>query len=995
MSNSANPNGYIPIVFTYGGTALGSYGNVLDTFFVTLPGGAGVQLGPDQFYGYTAGTGSQLTLGTSISLQDAATPIGGLLPTNASNNSNLSQAFENWAASQAASTGQDNYANLYLNLYTGGRVYLSNGNLGLGPTGEPVPASPGDPAYGQLYELFEPYIAAQVNSTTIPGNGADISDIDWFSFPISLKSWYYDFGNPSGTSLTTSVSGVTTEENGGDGTAIAQALAVAGPPTNAYPNASLPSSGGSTAATRLVGPPSAAAGSYFSDPATNPFPYSYFDNYLTYLAESQGSQSSLFSLSGSFSGVGSSPSSANDLPQTFKFDVDFSAINTQTATYPSGSVIQITPESSIILQGYTEASDGTPILGSPSDPFTLTLPWAVGSTTYGLQSNPSATAANNALVATPLVGGLGWLGQSTTQTAASGTYSPLVPVALNSKGATISPGTETGDTQLQLVFSVNIAPLAGAAQLDNLLANQAVSLSDPGVMVTENAVFVVPSTDQHQAVPLTIQSNGSGQITSITVNDLAANSYVTQGVTWTIPAQSTGLDNTQAFTVSLDVEPALRDAFVLNSATYPEPPASLSLSVGPSGSPPSSVSLTVETAGLASPGFTPDTSWTTLSQPAGIYGANSGYTISGISGANSGFNQSYVSLENDVFGWAVGDLLAALNTGLVGSPVIDPTTDQPIGESSSNWFTSTTNPYVNGLWGEDAWEQPDGSPFMFNGEPIDDFWNTWAYDLQGLTDAYGFAFSDRFAEGILLSFNPPPPNPDALYPVLLEVIIGDSSLMPQIAIETPLPPTAGGGGQAGGSGNQSGNGGSQGNGSQSVGVGTDTGAGSDDSAGLSAGAADPAPVDPIIGQPGPSLLGTPGDDRIIGTVGPDQLAGDAGDDILKGGRGDDHLRGGVGADKLKGGKGRDLYGYASLLDSGTGQGQWDVIDGKWRGSSRDRIDLSRLGVEFIESRPFTAAGQVRLSADGVLQISGLGDQAVFELKLKGNLEDFSAKNLIV
>lgn len=759
MSTSPNPNGYIPVVFTYAGTTL-SLKQFTDRFYVTLPGGAGVQLGSTQYYGYAPATANTLTLGTSYGLSSLSSPLSGLLPTNGVANTNLATAFANWAQTQAANTGQTSYPNLYLSHFTGGRIYLSNGNLKLGPTGEPTPAAPTDSAYALVYDLFEPYVGAQVNTTNVPGNVGDITDIDWFSFPITLKCWTFDFSNASATQLVCSSAN---EEQGGSGSSICDALQIVGSataPTNQYPNAKLPTAGGSAAALRLAGPTMAAAAlSYYTDPAANPFPYHYFDDYLIYLKTAQGGDKSLFTLKGSFAGIGSNPVHANHQPQAFSFKVDFSNITTASYSYPSGSVTQITPGSAIVLTGHSDK------FGTEKTPFTITLPWAKGGALHTLRSSPTISADNNALTQ-------GWLTLPTsTPTAPSGTYpsggATVTVSARDSGGATLTP--QSGTTILQLIYSVNTEPLSG--NFDNLYANgvgTVISITGTSGLTLLPKALCTVGCDQLSTTVLTLQADEEGNIASISINDIGAGPGIKQGDTWTFPANTTGLGNNNPIVVTLLQNPPLRDVLILNSATYETPPTALKVAFSTS-----SFNLGVTATGCYTSGWLPSTQWTTLCQPAGTYGANAGYTVAGIIGSEKSYNGDVPTLQNDLFGWVAADLLAALNTGLPGSPIPYPPTGKTIGESSDQWFTPNDNPYTQGLWGANAWKGQKTPA----GGAITNFWNTWAYNLatvQGGTDAYGFAFSDRFGKGILLGFSPPPPNPAAEYPVLLEVIVGDS-----------------------------------------------------------------------------------------------------------------------------------------------------------------------------------------------------------------------------
>ena len=103
-----------------------------------------------------------------------------------------------------------------------------------------------------------------------------------------------------------------------------------------------------------------------------------------------------------------------------------------------------------------------------------------------------------------------------------------------------------------------------------------------------------------------------------------------------------------------------------------------------------------------------------LTSPTGIYGANAGFTLDG----------NYTGPGNDLYGWMAGDLLAGLNIGAVGSTVVRDGTE--VGSlDSSKWFA------LSNLF---AGLQPDAP-----------YYNQWAAALSPISDAYNFAYSDRFA----------------------------------------------------------------------------------------------------------------------------------------------------------------------------------------------------------------------------------------------------------
>lgn len=119
-----------------------------------------------------------------------------------------------------------------------------------------------------------------------------------------------------------------------------------------------------------------------------------------------------------------------------------------------------------------------------------------------------------------------------------------------------------------------------------------------------------------------------------------------------------------------------------------------------------------------------------LVAPTGIYGANPSFSLDG---GQAGAPQ------NDVYGWIIGDLLAGLNVGAVGSTVIPPGGTMQVGEmNSQDWFTLPN--YFGAL-------QPTRKSN----------YNRWAAALAPLSQAYNFAYSDRFAH-VVATLNPGAPS---------------------------------------------------------------------------------------------------------------------------------------------------------------------------------------------------------------------------------------------
>lgn len=115
-----------------------------------------------------------------------------------------------------------------------------------------------------------------------------------------------------------------------------------------------------------------------------------------------------------------------------------------------------------------------------------------------------------------------------------------------------------------------------------------------------------------------------------------------------------------------------------------------------------------------------------LINPDGIYGANAPFSLNGGTSQNP---------ANDVYGWIAGDLFSGLNIGAVGSTAT--VSGNTVGAMpSSNWFKIPNNLLFNNL--------QESNPTNYN---------QYAATLQGLSEAYNFAFSDRFAP-VLVSLNP-------------------------------------------------------------------------------------------------------------------------------------------------------------------------------------------------------------------------------------------------
>lgn len=118
-----------------------------------------------------------------------------------------------------------------------------------------------------------------------------------------------------------------------------------------------------------------------------------------------------------------------------------------------------------------------------------------------------------------------------------------------------------------------------------------------------------------------------------------------------------------------------------------------------------------------------------LMNPSGIYGGNAPYYLNGSS--------TSTDPGNDVYGWIGGDFFAGMNIGAVGSTVLSGAAgSSPVGQlASSQWFALPISSFYDKL-------QPGTTNY-----------NQWAAALQPLSQAYNFAYTDRFGH-VFASLNP-------------------------------------------------------------------------------------------------------------------------------------------------------------------------------------------------------------------------------------------------
>ena len=141
-----------------------------------------------------------------------------------------------------------------------------------------------------------------------------------------------------------------------------------------------------------------------------------------------------------------------------------------------------------------------------------------------------------------------------------------------------------------------------------------------------------------------------------------------------------------------------------------------------------------------------------LQNPTGIYGGNAPFYLNGAT--------TSTIPANDVSGWIGGDLFSGLNIGAVGSRTVPSGGTTAVGAmNSQSWFTLANSSFFAGL------------------QPTAKYYNQWAATLSPLSQAYNFAFSDRFA-AVLVSLNPATVD-------TLEIVLEDATVtLPSATVAT-------------------------------------------------------------------------------------------------------------------------------------------------------------------------------------------------------------------
>lgn len=107
-----------------------------------------------------------------------------------------------------------------------------------------------------------------------------------------------------------------------------------------------------------------------------------------------------------------------------------------------------------------------------------------------------------------------------------------------------------------------------------------------------------------------------------------------------------------------------------------------------------------------------------LLNPDGIYGGNAPYSLNG--------STPPTAPVNDVYGWVGGDLFSGFSIGSVGSNTVSDGT-------------------MIGAMPSQSWFKLDPALFFAKMQPDETHYNQWAATLSKLSEAYNFAYTDRFA----------------------------------------------------------------------------------------------------------------------------------------------------------------------------------------------------------------------------------------------------------
>jgi hypothetical protein len=127
-----------------------------------------------------------------------------------------------------------------------------------------------------------------------------------------------------------------------------------------------------------------------------------------------------------------------------------------------------------------------------------------------------------------------------------------------------------------------------------------------------------------------------------------------------------------------------------------------------------------------------------LNASTGVYGCNAPYSLTNPSLTSNG-------ITNDFWGWVIGDLLAGLNFGFVGSST--EFNDTTVGKLASTQWWGGTMPDGTVI---DPGDTPGGAGIYFSGAQDNSLdYNSYAASISGLTGGYGFPLQDRLGTNLM------------------------------------------------------------------------------------------------------------------------------------------------------------------------------------------------------------------------------------------------------
>jgi Ca2+-binding RTX toxin-like protein len=143
--------------------------------------------------------------------------------------------------------------------------------------------------------------------------------------------------------------------------------------------------------------------------------------------------------------------------------------------------------------------------------------------------------------------------------------------------------------------------------------------------------------------------------------------------------------------------------------------------------------------------------------------------------------------------------------------------------------------------------------------------------------------------------------------------------------------------------------------------------------------------DTLIGDSGGNLIdGGKGNDKIQSGAGNDVIIGGWGKEKIDAGDGDDVLTGNQEDDEMTGGLGSDTFKFVSVSDSGTSQGEIDIIwDFK---SGSDKLDFSDIDADSSVSgdQAFKFIGGASFSSEGQIRSYQYGSYTLVEINVSGS-----------